>query len=692
MKSIVLAEKPSVGREIARVLGCRQKTKSLIEGDKYIVTWAMGHLAELADPKEYDDRYKTWALEYLPMLPDRMKHKVIRKTSHQFRAIKELLHRKDVNNLIIATDAGREGELVARLIMRLGGWKGPFQRLWISSQTDSAIKEGFRNLRNGREYDNLFRAAECRAEADWIIGLNATRALSCKYDVRLSAGRVQTPTLAMITAREEEIKKFIPVAFWTVEADFGPFTGTWQGSKGNTRLKEEASAREIAGKVSGKVGHLTKVAKKEKRINPPSAYDLTALQRDANNHLGFSAKKTLQVLQGLYERHKIVTYPRTDSRFITEDMVPTLRDRLKALSESPLRPHAENLLRGEIKPGKNLVNNAKVTDHHAIIPTEEKVRMERLSGDERALWNLIAGRYLEVLSPPYRYESISITAEVEGERFIARGTKEIAAGWKGIMKNLHVGIDEDEEDLPVQRFKELEEGDSCTVEKISVKQGQTKPPARYTEATLLGAMENPQKFLSDESLKKSIEKGGLGTPATRADIIEKIISNYYVERDGRQLIPTARGIELIDLVPDQFTSPELTARWEQRLDRIALGQEKGSVFINDIRENAKDLIQMIKESKKEYKPRDPSGKKCPMCGKVMIQTKDRRGRKVLVCHSLSCGYEENLDQRAGESRRPGRREQAMNKRLIQEFSDKSKETSSFADLIKAAQERKKKKG
>lgn len=307
MKTIVLAEKPSVGKDIGRVLQCNKKTKGFWEGNDYIVTWAMGHLVELADPGEYDERYKTWALDYLPMLPERMKHKVIRRTSHQFRIIKDLFKRKDTNHLIVATDAGREGELVARWIMRLGGWKGPFSRLWISSQTDAAVRSGFDNLKQGREYDNLFHAAESRAEADWIVGLNVTRALTCKYDARLSAGRVQTPTLAMIIDREREIEGFTPEAYWTISADFGPFTGRWRGPSGATRLKDVNRARAIVEKVKGSDAIVTEASRKQKSEPPPLAYDLTSLQRDANSRLGFPAKKTLNTLQALYERYKIAT-------------------------------------------------------------------------------------------------------------------------------------------------------------------------------------------------------------------------------------------------------------------------------------------------------------------------------------------------------------------------------------------------
>ena len=688
MKSIVLAEKPSVGRELAQVLGCRNKAKGYSEGDAYIVTWAMGHLVELADPQVYDERYKRWSLHYLPMLPERMKHRIIPRTSHQFRTIQSLFRRKDVNNLIIATDAGREGELVARWIMRLGGWKGPYQRLWISSQTESAIREGFRTLKDGKSYDNLFRAAECRSVADWIVGLNISRALSCKYDARLSAGRVQTPTLALIVAREAEINNFKPDSYWQVHADFGSYSGLWRSSGGVTRLKEEKRAREIADKVQGKQGRIVKVEAKDKSEPPPLAYDLTALQREANSRLGFSAQKTLSTLQGLYERHKLATYPRTDSRYISRDIVPTLKDRLQAVLSSRYRTTVQQLLAGEIKVGSRFVNDAKVSDHHALLPTEQRADPQRLGADERALWEMIVARFLAVLSPPYRYKSITLTTEVEGEQFLSRGIQVIDSGWKAIEQSLSDRKEEEEDEAPHQELSSHRQGDTVQVAGAEVKQGFTKPPPRYTEATLLDAMEHAGRFIDDKELRASIAQGGIGTPATRAEIIEKLLSHYYIERRGRTLLPTPRGLELLDLIPGDLRSPELTARWEQRLARIAKGEERAAEFDRDIRRNATELVETVKSSTATYQPRSVSNEPCPVCGKMMMPVLDKKGRKMLVCQSLSCGYEQSAGERDSLSRRPSRKQKALDRRLIQQFSDKTKETATFADLIKAAKERK----
>lgn len=690
MKSIVLAEKPSVGRDLAQVLGCRKKAKGYLEGDAYIVTWAMGHLVELADPQSYDEKYRTWSLHYLPMLPEPMKHRVIRQTSDQFRTIQSLFRRKDVNNLIIATDAGREGELVARLIMRLGGWKGPYQRLWISSQTEVAIREGFRTLKPGKDLDNLFRAAECRSEADWIIGLNISRALSCKFDARLSAGRVQTPTLALIVGREKEINNFTPESYWQVHADFGSYAGLWRSSGGVTRIKEEKRAREIAEKVQGSEGRIVKVETKDKTEPPPLAYDLTALQREANSRLGFSAQKTLSTLQGLYERHKLVTYPRTDSRYITRDIVPTLKDRLQAVLSSRYRKPVQQLLAGEIKPGSRFVNDAKVTDHHALLPTEQRAEPQRLESDERALWEMIVARFLAVLFPPYRFKSITLITEAEGEQFLSRGIQVVDPGWKAIEESVS-DKEEEEDETPQQELSSHRQGEVVRVAGTEVKQGFTKPPPRYTEATLLDAMEHAGRFIEDKELRASIAQGGIGTPATRAEIIEKLLSHYYIERRGRTLFPTPRGMELLELVPGDLRSPELTARWERRLSRITEGKEKPADFNRDIRRNATELVEMVKTSTASFKPRNLSNSPCPVCGKMMMPVLDKKGRKMLVCQSLSCGYEQSESQGDSLSRRPSKKQKVMNRRLIQQFSDKSKETATFADLIRAAQERQEKK-
>ena len=678
MKTAILTEKPSVGKDIARVLGCRKQTKSFIEGDKYIVTWAMGHLVELADPGAHDPIYKEWNLDHLPIIPDRMKHKVIGRTSKQFSTVKSILHRKDVDRLIIATDAGREGELVARWIMRLAGYKGPFQRLWISSQTDKAIKEGFAGLKPGRDFDNLMRAAECRAEADWLIGLNVTRALSCKYDTKLSAGRVQTPTLAMIKARDEEIRTFIPKPYWLLDAQFDGFSASWRGKSGN-RIFSEQKAAELSARLNGADAEVVRITDKKHSVPPPLAYDLTALQQDANRILGYSAKKTLKTLQTLYERHKIVTYPRTDSRHLTTDIQPTLKDRLKALSGTHWRSKAESLLNTKLDPGKRLFDNSKVSDHHAIIPTEQNVRLDSLAPEEKALWELIIKRFIAVLSPNYKYLKRSAELRSGEETFFISTTKSLSEGWRAV----DFRPVEEEEDLETGSGKidNLEEGMKLKIQKTSLRQKQTNPPPRHTEGSLLASMENPSAFISDKELKETIRKGGLGTPATRADIIEKLVSNHYLERSGNSLSISPAGEEVLTLVPEELKSPELTAKWELRLSMIAEGEEKAGKFSADIRKRTEELVSAVKTGGKDYKPVEFSKKPCPLCGRMMMPMKDKKGRELHVCRSLSCGYEEEPEnfRNAG---RPSRKEKAVTRKLIKEYSDDSPDTFTLADMIK----------
>lgn len=699
MKSLVLAEKPSVGKEIAKALRCNNVFKTHCEGVDYIVTWAMGHLVELADPEDYKDQWKSWQLETLPMLPEKMKLQVIRKTSFQFNTIKKLLSRNDVNNLIIATDAGREGELVARWIMKLCGWKGSFQRLWISSQTDAAIRDGFKNLKEGSSYNNLFHAAECRAEADWIVGLNVTRALTCRFDAKLSAGRVQTPTLAIIVERENEIKNFKPEPYWVVNADLSKndpkngninFSALRYGKSGNTRFKDNDQAKVAFDRITGSTGEITSVTVEEKSELPPLAYDLTSLQRDANRIMGFSAKKTLQTLQSLYERHKIVTYPRTDSKHITTDMVPTLKDRLRAIENTRFGSYAKELLKGEINPGKRLVDNSKVSDHHAIIPTEERVNIDRLDNDERSLWNLIAERFIAVLSKPYRYKNITVEININGEILKAKGITTIENGFKSVTANIERQENEDDI-IPMQSLARLEKGDIITVKKANILQYFTKPPARYTEGTLLSAMESPGKFIEDEDLKGSIG-GGLGTPATRADIIEKLFANHYIERNGKEIAPTSLGFELLEVAPEELKSPELTAKWEKRLSDIAKGAENPLLFTNDIRKNAEVLVNSIKVSRLEYKPHNESAVKCPVCGKKLLAVKDAKGKRLLVCRSFSCGYEQNEKDNSDDlTRRPSKREQSITRKLMNQYTDNNKkDTFTLGDLMKLSSEKKNK--
>lgn len=683
MKSLVLAEKPSVAREIARVLKCGNKQKGYIEGSHYVVTWALGHLVTLAEPEDYDNKYKQWRLEDLPMLPEKMKLKVIRQTSHQYQVVKNLMNRGDINELIIATDAGREGELVARWIMDQARWKKPFKRLWISSQTDAAIQEGFRQLKPGRDYDNLYDAAVCRAEADWLIGLNVTRALSCKYNAQLTAGRVQTPTLTMIVQRENEIKKFQPVDYWTIRANFGDYYGDWRDRQNQGRIFEAARAEGIAAKIKSKTGIIQDIKKELKSEPPPLAYDLTELQREGNRRLGWSAQKTLAVLQGLYEVHKVVTYPRTDSRYITKDIVPTLPARLQAMQIGAYAEYIKPLLGQRIQPGKRLVDDSKVTDHHAIIPTEQPLNLSAFSVDEKKLYDIIARRFLAVLYPPYRYEQITITTVVEGEKFISRGKVVKEIGWRALNTHSPEKENQPEENVPEQLLKEQRQGERRQVESCRLNRAKTKPPARYTEATLLTAMENPGPYIEDEELREAMKGSGLGTPATRAEIIEKLFNTFYIERQGKEIIPTNKGSQLIELAPSSLRSPELTAQWEQHLADISHGKNSKSKVIASIRNDAREMVKAVAQADNEYKPTNVSKSKCPACGKNLLLVNTRQG-KMLVCPDRECGHRQPERQQDADIFSRNKHAERVNPRLMARYSDKEDLEQSLGEKLKEA--------
>ncbi len=644
MKSLVLAEKPSVARDLARVLGCNKSGDGCLIGTKYIVTWALGHLVTLADPEMYDDKYKTWALETLPMLPDKMKLVVIKQTSKQFNAVSKLLKSPEVGEIIIATDAGREGELVARWIIMKSGVKKPMKRLWISSQTDKAVREGFNNLRPSSEYDNLYRSAQARANADWYVGLNVTRALTCKYNDRLSAGRVQTPTLAMIVKREKDIRNFVPKDYYTVRGVFEGFNGTFVDKNGNTRFSDEEFARSIVKQCTGAPAVVSELKKTYKQTPPPAAYDLTELQRDANKKYGFSAKYTLDLMQSLYETHKVLTYPRTDSRYITADVALTLKDRLKAINSGEYRTLAGSLLRQPKLQTKYIVNDSKVTDHHAIIPTDEPADFFRMSGDEKKIYDLVVRRFMAVLSAPYEYDETSIKITVGKSIFTAKGNTVRSAGWKDAYGNLSDDDEDEDFEKRAQNLPSLSQGSRIKVREIKVVSGKTKPPARYTEATLLSAMEHPTEQIDDKSLRDALkETGGLGTPATRADIIEKLFANGSVVRNGKEIRPTPKGEQLTELVPEELRSAMLTAKWEQTLSDIGKGKADMNKFIAEIKKYASSLVSDVIKSDAKYRYDNMSREKCPNCGKYLLEINGKHG-KSLVCPDRDCGYRKGVSR------------------------------------------------
>lgn len=648
MKTLVIAEKPSVARDIARVLGCSKKENGALAGNKYIVTWALGHLVTLKDPEDYDKKYKEWNMAVLPMMPEKLQIKVIPQTGKQYHAVATQLARKDVNEIVIATDAGREGELVARWILDKAHNQKPCKRLWISSVTDKAIREGFANLKDAKEYDNLYRAAVSRAEADWLVGINATRALTCKYNAQLSCGRVQTPTLAMIAQREQEIREFVPKPYYTVTAAAGGVVYTWKDEKsGGTRISDLEKAKQIAEKAKRYPLVLQNVEKKKKQKEAPLLYDLTELQRDASARFGYSAKQTLNLMQSLYETHKVLTYPRTDSRYLTKDIVPTLKERLDAVSIGPYKALAQQAKRSPLNGKLFFVNDAKVSDHHAIIPTEQYVQLSALLNEERRIYDLVVRRFLAVLLPPCVYEETVIRASIEKECFTARGKRMVEKGWQEAYEdNRYDEEDEAKEEVREQNLPLLEAGMKIGQPKISLREGKTKPPARFTEGTLLSAMENPVRYMEnrDSSLVKTIgEAGGLGTVATRADIIEKLFRSFLLEKKGNEIYLTSKARQLLKLVPADLKKPELTASWEMQLNDIAKGKKRRDVFMKEIRSYTVELIDEIKTEEGTFRHDNLTNKKCPNCGKRLLAVNGKNA-KLLVCQDRECGYRETVSR------------------------------------------------
>ncbi|MED3614498.1 DNA topoisomerase III [Bacillus wiedmannii] len=645
-KSVVIAEKPSVARDIAKVLKCTKKGNGFLEGDKYIVTWALGHLVTLADPETYDNKYKTWNLEDLPMLPERMKLVVIKQTGKQFNAVKHQLTRKDVNELIVATDAGREGELVARWIIEKAKVNKPIKRLWISSVTDKAIKDGFANLKPGKAYDNLYASAVARSEADWYIGLNATRALTTRFNAQLNCGRVQTPTVAMIANREDEIKNFKAQTYYGIEAQTtDKLKLTWQDAKGNSRSFNKDKIDGIVKNLDKQNATVVEIDKKQKKSFSPGLYDLTELQRDANKKFGYSAKETLNIMQKLYEQHKVLTYPRTDSRYISSDIVGTLPERLKACGVGEYRPLAHKVLQKPIKANKSFVDDSKVSDHHAIIPTEGYVNFSAFTDKERKIYDLVVKRFLAVLFPAFEYEQLTLRTKVGNETFIARGKTILHAGWKEVYEN-RFEDDDVTDDVKEQLLPHIEKGDTLTVKLIMQTSGQTKAPARFNEATLLSAMENPTKYMDTQNkqLADTLKStGGLGTVATRADIIDKLFNSFLIEKRGKDIHITSKGRQLLDLVPEELKSPTLTGEWEQKLEAIAKGKLKKEVFISEMKNYTKEIVSEIKSSDKKYKHDNISTKSCPDCGKPMLEVNGKKG-KMLVCQDRECGHRKNVSR------------------------------------------------
>lgn len=634
MQTLVVAEKPSVARDIARVLGARERGENCLLGGGYAVTWALGHLVTLKEPQELDERYTRWRAEDLPILPERMENKVIPKTKSQFGAVKRLMNAKETEEIICATDSGREGELIFRYIYEQAGCSKPVKRLWISSMTDEAIRAGFDALAPSSQYDALYHSARCRADADWLIGMNATRAYTLRYGVLLSVGRVQTPTLSMLVRRRREIDAFVPKTFYTVRANFGDYEGTYVDAKGERRLDSAEEARAIAERVHGREARVESATRERKAERPPLLYDLTSLQREANTRFGFTAKKTLATAQKLYEQHKLLTYPRTDSRYLSHDMLGKVKATLERY-DGELAPIGQRALEYGVTLTPRVFDDAKLTDHHAIIPTGKRAEGLALTADERRLYELVARRLAAAFYPNYTYDAlraVTAVATPEGEeRFLSMGKAVVQLGWREIAgpeENKRRRKDDGEQSLPP-----LAPGDTRVCKRAETKEEQTKPPKEHTDASLLSEMEHAGRQIENEELREQMKDCALGTPATRAAIIERLIEVGYARRSGKNLVATPKGVRLIDAVPPEIASPETTGRWERALAQIARGNGGEERFREGIARLAAFLVGHaasapdvpFEKEERRGKGRGPKtlGIACPLCAKGKIAENSR---------------------------------------------------------------------
>ena len=621
MKKLIVAEKPSVGRDIARVLGAREKGDGYLYGDDYVITWAVGHLVSLCEPGEFNEQWKKWNMYQLPMLPDSIPLKVLPATRSQFTVVQKLMNSAKISSIICATDSAREGELIFRYIYRMAKCTKPVERLWISSMTDEAIRQGFANLLPASHYDALYESARCRSEADWLVGMNASRAFSLKYDAHLSIGRVQTPTLNLIVKRDREIESFVPQDYWEVKANFGDYEGLWinpnpqpagdnpdDKKRPETRIFDKALAEKVRDEVKGRPAKVLESTCEKKRFSPPQLFDLTSLQREANKKFGFSADKTLKIAQALYETHKLVTYPRTDSRYLPDDMRPKVKKILGNLPE-PYAGFVQSPQMNMDAYSKRYYDNSKISDHHAIVPTQKRANLTSLKPDEKSNYDLIARRLISIHYPDYVCENAKIITQVDAHKFKSTGTVPLEEGW-------HVVVGWDRKDDKEPPLPKLAPGDEHKVEKVSIKASKTKAPQQHTDASILNLMENAGRDIEDETLREQMKSSGLGTPATRAAIIERLIQVGYAKRSGKHLVSTEKGRKLIDVVPTQISSAVTTGKWEKALaemsgfkdadartaksDRFMLGIRRFSQFLVDA---AKDAPRTVQFEKEQFKPK-----------------------------------------------------------------------------------------
>jgi DNA topoisomerase III len=651
-KTLVIAEKPSVGRDLSRALpGAFTKHEGYLESDSHVVTWAVGHLVQLAEPDEYDPKYKKWRMADLPIVPERFKLVVRDERSRkQMTVIGRLLKRDDVDDVVNACDAGREGELIFAWTYQKAGAKKPVQRLWLSSMTPSAIKEAFGALRPASEMARLEEAARSRSEADWIVGMNATRAatirLRSSFDGAVSLGRVQTPTLAILARREDEIRAFKPEPYWLVDASFEPSGGEagrrYDGryhAGAQPRLKAAAEAEAIVAAVRDQPGEITKLETSTKKERAPLLYDLTSLQRDANIRYGFSARRTLAAAQRLYEDHKALTYPRTNSRFLSGDLVGELKPTAALLGSQREYARAAGYVTGlDMLPLGRVVNDAKVTDHHAIIPTRAQHSVDRMSDDDRRIYDLVVRRFLAVFHPDAVFENTRLETTVASHVFRTRGRLLVVPGWRGVYgEGLDDRGDADSDEGADQQLPKLERGEDVRTLAIESLEKETKPPRRYSDASLLAAMETAGKLVDDDELREAMKDSGIGTPATRAAIIERLIDVGYIERDGRSLVCTEKGLNVIRLLGEHpLTSPSLTGDWEHRLGRIEDGAEERSRFMRDIATFAGETVAELDTKLKEVRiPRANLGP-CPVCGRDIVE--NRKGFSCWSREDPGCGF------------------------------------------------------
>jgi DNA topoisomerase III len=649
-KTLVIAEKPSVGRDLARVLpGAFEKHEGYLEGPEHVVTWAVGHLVQLADPDEYDDRFKKWRMADLPIVPDRFRL-VVRdeRSKKQMNVVKRLLGRDDVPEVVNACDAGREGELIFAYLYEKAGSKKPVERLWLNSMTREAIVNAFGSLRPGADLKSLQDAARSRSEADWIVGMNTTRAatirLRSSFDGAVSLGRVQTPTLAILARREEEIRAFVPEPYWVVDAVFeAPDNRVYEGryyDGSQPRLASAERATEIVAACEGRTGLITKLETSERKERAPLLYDLTSLQRDANSRFGFSARRTLAAAQRLYEEHAALTYPRTNSRFITGDMVGQIKPIARLVGERAEYSKAAQYVQGlDVLPLGRVVNDAKVTDHHAIIPTlAENHPVDKFSDDDKRIYDLAVRRFLAVFHPDAVFENTRVETTVASEHvFRTRGKVMLVPGWRGVYGELPDSERSDDDEGREQQLPKLAKGEEPSVKSVASEEKETKPPRRYSEGSLLAAMETAGKLVDEEELREAMKDSGIGTPATRAAIIERLLQVGYIERDGRALMVTEKGLNVIRLLGEHaLTSPGLTGEWEHRLARIETGDDSRSAFMGDIVKFTEDTVNELDTRLKDVRiPRAQLGP-CPVCGREIVE--NRKGYSCWSRDDPGCGF------------------------------------------------------